>query len=453
MDGLQRIRRRNRIIDVMGFGVVLFVVSAVTLVLFENQVYGNIEEYSSDMKAYILEMQGLDSGYHFPYPVFFKIAALIHLFMGPEWAVAVATMLLNSLSLVVTKLAFNRLALSELEDGFRVRLSRKWDVTWLAGIVISLLSASLFFISMLFPPEGIYLPGIRFRYMGVFTPNPFHNATYMAARPFAILAFLWYVKLLPVYENGAAVRKEHGKAALADYILFSLFLLIATMTKPSFTLVMVSAAGLLMVYRLFRSKFKNFVPTLQLGLCFIPTFLDLLYQYKGVFVPGEGEEGGVGFCFGEIWGQYCDNIPLAVCLAIGFPLMVLVLNWREWKRNTLFCFSWLLYLMSFLEAFFLYEKGYRDVHFNFSWGYMCGIFFCHFAALLTLLQITAREMIQRASADPDAGKKGEAFEKGRIRYKIIGKTFLLAAQWLAFFWHVACGIYYFYGIFLGETYY
>lgn len=424
MEHAEKIRRKNRLIDAAVFLVILVSLSALTLTLFGNQVYGNMEFYYSDMKAYILEMQGLDSGYSFPYPVFFKLAALINLAASPEMAVAIATMLLNSLGVVVVKLAFNRLAYERgtTEGGDWKRYGiPETGVAWPVGVAVSLLSASLFFISMLFPPEGIYLPGIRFRYVGVFSPNPFHNATYMAARPFAILAFLWYVKLLPAYEK--------GEAPLRDYVLFSLFLLIATMTKPSFTLVMVSTAGLLMLYRLIRAGFRNFIPTVRLGLCFIPTFLDLLYQYKGVFVPEDGAEGGIGFCFGEVWAQYCDNIPLAVCLAVGFPLLVLVLNFRECRKNSLFRFAWLLYLTGFGEAFLLYEKGFRKMDFNFSWGYMYGIFFCHFAALLLLLQITIRKIKEKKC------------------------NVLLILQWLAYLWHLACGIYYFWGIFLGEIYY
>lgn len=248
-------QRRNRIIDAAVFAVLLAAVSAVTLYLFYGQTQWDVD---SDMEAYILEMQGLESGYSFPYPVFFKLAALVHLFASPALSVAIAAMLLNGLGMVVTKLAFNYLALPELAARIRGEAAR---------IILSLLAVSLFFISMLYPPGGIYLPGIKFRYVGVFSANPFHNATYMAARPFAILAFLWFVRLLPVYEKGGTKK---------DYLLFSLFLLAATMTKPSFTLVLVSAAGLLMLYRLFRSGFRNFVPTVQLGLCFIPTFLDLL---------------------------------------------------------------------------------------------------------------------------------------------------------------------------------
>lgn len=415
-------------IDFIVFVLLLAFVTAFTFILFHRQTLGSPDSYHSDMKAYILEMQGLDSGYSFPYPVFFKLSALIHLFAGPELAVAIATTILNSLSMVLMKLLMNHLTLSKLQEAFP-------KAKYLAGIFVSVVTICLFFVSMLYPPTGIYLPGIKYKYLGVFTGNPFHNATYMAARPFAIMAFFWYAKLLPIYERGyrkgssfrfalSTDEKQEG-VALQDYILFSLFLLLATMTKPSFTIVLVGAAGLIMVWRMVKSKFRNFVPTLQLGLCFVPTFIDLLYQYKGVFVPSEGEEGGVGFTFGRIWTEYCDNIPLAICLAVGFPLLVLVLNYKELKKNTLYRFSWQLYVMGFLMAFFLYEKGFREMDFNFSWGYMYGIFFGFVGALVVLIQATC-------------AKK---------------RPVLLALQWMAFLWHVACGAYYFWFFFRGWMYY
>ena len=422
---------REKVIDVAVFAVLLAIASAVVLALFYKQtslVYS--DSYESDMAAYILEMQGLETKYSFPYPIFFKTAAFIDLFATPEFSVALAAMLFNSLGIVFTKAMFNRLVLNECgsdTDGTQV--------FWPKGILASVLAVSLFFISMLFPPKGIYLPGIRFTYLGVFTANPYHNATYVAARPFAILAFIWFVRLLPVY--GGGLRKKAGgtdnnAAKLSAYILFSVFLLLATMTKPSFTLVLVGAAGLIMLFRLFRAGFRNFIPTIQLGLCFVPTFAALLYQYSGVFVAKEGAEGGIGFTFGEVWGYYCDNIPLAIGLAIGFPLLVLVMNYKELKSNTLFRFSWQLYLMSFVMAFFLYEKGFRKPDFNFSWGYMYGIFFCHLAALTVLLKTTL--------------KSGSG-------QKVLRNRLFLGAQWLAYLWHVACGIYYFAGVWNGQTYY
>ena len=435
-------RRVSRAVDIAVFLLLLAAVSAVTLTLFHRQTHGSPQGYHSDMKAYILEMQGLNSKYSFPYPVFFKLAAFIHLFAEAELSVAIATMLLNSLAIVITKFAFNRMLLP------------KGKGRWWEGVLVSLLAVSLFFVSMLYPPKGIYLPGIKFNYLGVFSPNPFHNATYMAARPFTILAFLWYVKLLQGYEEGVKLK---------DCILFSVFLLIATMTKPSFTLVMVSTAGLIMLYRLIRSGFRNFVPTVQLGLTFVPTFIDLLYQYSGVFVPEEGAEGGVGFCFGEVWANVCDNIPLAVCLLVAFPLLMLTLNFRELKTNTLYRFSWQLFLLGLAEAFFLYEKGFRKFDFNFSWGYMCGAFFCHFGSLILLAQKTQAALNAENAPDgcgvPVRGESGDGgWRKWRGRVAALWRKrewqlVLIAAQWLAYLWHLVCGLLYFRQFMTGAMYY
>ena len=429
---------RDKIIDTIVFLILLAVVSALTLTLFYRQTLGSPETgYHSDMKAYILEIQGLNTKYDYPYPVFFKLAAFFHLFTTPEFAVALTTMLLNSLAIIFVKLFMNRLILPECQT-CGIRIMQKG---WTAGVLLSVLAVSLFFISMLYPPPGIYLPGIKFKYAGVFTANPFHNATYMAARPFTILTFFWYVKLLPVYEKGVKLQKGNmgTEASMMDYVLFSLFLLLATMTKPSFTLIFVATAGLIMLYRLVRSRFRNFVPTLQLGACFVPTFIDLLYQYSGVFTAQEGQEGGIGFCFGEVWGDYCDNIPLAVCLAVGFPLLVLLLNLRELKKDVLYRLSWQIYLMGFATTFFLYEKGFRKPDFNFSWGYMCGIFFCHLGALLLLLKVTLGVGHNQTE---NSGAK-----------TVTHHRLFLTAQWLAYLWHVVCGLFYFGDFMSGKMYY
>lgn len=416
-----RTQKRDKYIDIIVFGILFAIVVAVTLTLFHRQTLGSPETgYHSDMKAYILEMQGLNTKYSFPYPILFKLAAFINLFTSPEFAMALATCLLNSLAIVIMKLELNCLTGKQLRDGMQ-------KYSWAAGVLISVVTVLLFFVSMLYPPKGIYLPGIQFKYVGVFTPNPFHNATYMAARPFAILAFFSFASLLMKYEDGYGGKWKHSEKGvdLREYVLFSLYLLLATMAKPSYTIVHVGAAGLIMVYRMIRSKFRNFLPTIQLGLCFIPTFVDLLYQFKGVFVPEEGAEGGIGFCFGDVWALYCDNIPLAIGLAAGFPILVLLLNFKEMKNNMIYRFSWQIYAMSFAMAFVLYEKGFRKPDFNFSWGYMYGIFFAFVGALIVLLQATARKK----------------------------KPWLLAIQWLAFLWHIVCGLYYFGETFQGLMYY
>lgn len=439
-------------IDIAVFGFLVVIASVVTFRLFYRQCVESLLGtglYHSDMKAYILEMQGLDSGYSFPYPILFKLAAAIHLVTssldtGAELAMALATMLLNSAAMIALKVMLDKHVGPDLRRAMAAGSAKlsggRNGKAWIPGVITGIVAVSLFFVSMVYPPTGIYLPGIKYKYLGVFTPNPFHNATYMAARPFAMLAFFKYGELLPLYEQENA-WKEHGR----DYLLFSVYLLLATMAKPSFTIVLVGAAGILMLWRMFGSKFRDFLPTIRLGICFIPTFVDLLYQFRGVFVPQEGQEGGIGFTFGHVWMQYCSNIPLAIGLAAGFPILVLLLNYKELRRDSIYRFSWQVYVMSFLMAFCLYEKGFREMDFNFSWGYMYGIFFAFVGALLVLLRATARAC--EKTAELQAGSNPEARSK-RCRIRVV-----IGIQWLAYLWHLICGLYYFYGFLKGAMYY
>ncbi len=104
------------------FAVLVGIASAVTLWLFYRQCVESMLGtglYHSDMKAYILEMQGLDSGYSFPYPILFKLAAVIHLVTGSlptgtELAMALAAMLLNSAAMIALKIMLDRHVGAEL---------------------------------------------------------------------------------------------------------------------------------------------------------------------------------------------------------------------------------------------------------------------------------------------------------------------------------------------------
>lgn len=406
--------------DLAFFIVLLLAYTAVTFYLFYHQAIGNEDWFHSDMKAYMLEMQGLDSGYDFPYPVFFKLGAFFHLFMAAEPAIAVALTVLNSLSLVLMKYYLNR-QLEEKEGWLVQRLiPAKEGSIWVQLFLraaVSGLALSLFLVSMLFPLNGGSFPGIQGRYKGVFSPNPYHNATYMAARPFAIVCFFQFAELLKSYEKSFSWKKG---------IAFSLFLLLATMTKPSFTFVLVGTAGVVMGYRLLRSGFHNFKASICLGVCFLPTFCDLLYQFLGVFGPKEGAETGVGFGWLTAWRYHCDNIPLAIALALGFPLITAVIHHKEIKENTLYRFSLQLAAMSLFMAMLMYEKGFRLPDMNFSWGYMYGMFFAFTGGAIVMVRSTLK--------------------KDR-------KWYLLAAEWIVYLLHLGCGLLYFKNSLAGFMYY
>lgn len=293
------------------------------------------------------------------------------LFTTPAHALAFAATLLNGLSVLVLKWYLD----SFLEV-------RKYPAR---SCLSTLLTFSLLFVSMLFPPSylGHYNEigeNYLYRYRGTFTPNPYHNATYLAARPFSIPAFFLFAEILGMYE-------KEDKWFHPKYLLFSLFLLVATMAKPSFTLILCAAAGIIMLYRLIAGRFQGIKAFFQLGIYFIPTFLVLIYQFVVVFEP-DNTEAGIGFSFLKAWSTASGNIPLSILFATAFPLTVLLLRGKEKAYPAQYRFSWQFLLIGLSTLLFLYEKGIRMPHLNFAWGYMYGLFFTYTASLLCLAKAT-----------------------------------------------------------------
>ena len=404
-------------------GVLLVLLAGLMLYLTYQQAWYAIngltdEAYHSDILAYMKEVQGIDSGYSFPYPIMFWLMRLLHLVMPITWAVAIVITILQCLSFVLLRYYFKKylgmgVVQSKGSGGQGMDRQNGW-----CQVLTTLAAFGVLFCSMIFVYNHPF-PGTRFYYMGVFSPNPFHNATYIAARPFAIIAVFLFADLLDEYE-----KRPDMKKALA----FSAILLLATMTKPSFTIVFCGAAGLIMLYRLFRSKCSNFKNTVLMGCMFIPTFVDLLYQFGGVFMgtDSKGQEAGIGFELFRVWREYCSNYLVAIILLIFFPLIGLVFQYRKLRTHTIYRFGWQMYGMSLAMFILLYEKGFRAVDANFSWGYMIGAFFLIMASLLVLLEDT---------------------------FKAKAHSLKLLVQWGAFGLQVACGIFYFGMILLGYSYY
>ena len=398
---------------------ILFVVltifySFIMFVLFYRQCVEYQGLYLSDMKAYIQEAQGVDSGYSFPYPIMFWIARVFMVCMSPQLAMACTVTMLNTFSLILVKFYMDIYVKDMLE-----KAGRKWNVKW--DIMISVLSVSLLFVSMLYAPRGHGFFGFDYIYRcsGSYTPNPFWNATYLATRPFSIVSFFSGVRLLDSYDKQADKR---------DWIVFAASLLLTTMTKPSYTLVAVGAFAVIMLYRFIKSRFGNFKQSVVFGLAFIPATCALLYQYVGVFTGTNsmGEETGIGFGIATAWSLYSNNIPLSIFMATAFPLGVLVINLPRLKDTTWFRQGWQIWMSGFVMLLCLYEKGFHLPHMNFSWGYMHGLFFVFFVSVLMLL----RNSIEK---------------KNKIR------TTIVTAGWLGYLWHLGCGIVYFLYIYSGQN--
>lgn len=399
-----------RIADLVFFGAFLAVITVYLwrLVICQAIYAERNDGYLSDILAYMQEMQGIESGYTFPYPLFFAMGRFFNRFMPIGTAVALAEVILNGLAVVFTKYYFDK----------EIRRNLGNDKVFVY-ILSTIAVICCFVMSMWWLPRfgKITLPLKDQVYVGTFTGNPWHNATYIATRPFAVVCFFSFINVLRTYET---------RLKLSDACIFTLSLFLTTITKPSFTIVLLSAAGLVWIFRLIKARFATIKQSLLVLVCLVPTLLDLLYQFGGVFGDGNTEEvHGIGFTFFEVWKGHNPHVAAAVFYANVFSLVCLVIMFKELKKDELYRFGSFFFLISFLEAGLLCEKGKRFTHFNFCWGYMHGIFFFQAVSLIKLVRATLTR-----------------------RYK----WYVLLLLWLALLSQVVAGVIYFWYIYCGRDY-
>lgn len=396
--------KKYKTIDIIIFAVALVLANIVMMRLFYRQACYTGHGWESDIVSYIEEITGRNTRYSYPYPLLFWVAKAALLFTSPEWAIVISTTFYNVLAMIATKYVMKKQTGTALLSTFG--------------------TLSLFFLSMIYS-NGFVALGIPYKYRGVYSPNPWHNATYMAARPFMIISFVYCAITLATYEKDFEKGNKLNKEQLTNYIIFAVALLLATMAKPSYTLVHMGAVGLVMVYRFFKNKCKTFRQTLIMGLFYVPTIIDMLYQYTSEFTgtSGLGEEQGIGIGLFKVWGYYVDNIPLALVLGTAFPLLVLLLHFRDLREDGQLRLSWQIYLMGFAMAGIFYEKGDRWTHGNFMWGYICGLCLVFLTSIIILLKDTKEFLL------------GEKLGK---------QVAILSIQWILLAIHTLMGLKYFY---------
>ncbi len=377
-------KRLIKFADYILFILLLYISSKAMFHLFLNQAITVDGTFFSDIKAYIQEVMGTNEMYDFPYPIMFKTAGFLMRFVTyPELAMAYTITLYNVLAIIITKI-FITIVTKE-------------------RIISTVVTYALFFSSMIYS-DIISLKTTGYYYLGVFTPNPWHNGTYMAARPFMILAFIFGAITVARYEEDFSKKISIKVAGI--YIAYAISLFLVTETKPSYTVIHLFTLAFIMLYRFIRSRFGNFKQSLLYALCYVPTLIGLLGQYSGVF-QGEsarGETNGLGIELFRVWNLYTTNLPVSLILAAAFPFVVLVIHFKLLKNDSKFRFAWQIYLSGLLTSIVFYEKGFREGHFNFAWGYMCGLFIVFLYSFIVwikdvkTLQIKDKVLLAKSSA-------------------------------------------------------
>ena len=298
-----------------------------------------------------------------------------------------------------------------------------------------------------------YLKGAgSYRYVSYQSGNLWHNSTYLCMRLLALAALLYYQKLEEHYRE---------KITAKQWIVFALLLVVCTGVKPSFLTVFAPVLAIKLLWDLCHGV--RFRQVFLLGAAVLPACGVVLWQNMVLF----GEDTGNGMTF-DPWytfSLHADRPKLAVLCSLAFPLVVLgasllAMTREQWRQlgatredvwpggvyqlrlNRTYLFAWLMALVGFAEALCLVETGGRSRDGNFLWGYLFAVFWLYVVSLIKWLSLRNVDIALLTSRENSIQ---------RARMMIIRIAYILAGLVLLF--QLWCGMYFFFRLLGGETYF
>lgn len=238
------------------------------------------------------------------------------------------------------------------------------------------MGAGLFLIGPLFFPwinSGYYL--------GVWSPNQWHNPTGNMVRPFAMISVILILDIL-----------ELEKANWKKYVCLSAALVLSVLAKPSFIQGIAPAMILYVLIDTMAFKKIQFRKYSLLAAAFIPSGCIMIIQFWIVFYSESAMNEGIGIGFSKMLENYVVNIWAALIACAAFPFFVFITAIIVQRKNVLKN-SRIILMISYLivgwsEMAFLYEKGIRNRHANFAWGYMIAVFIAFALSIVEFIEIT-----------------------------------------------------------------
>lgn len=272
---------------------------------------------------------------------------------------------------------------------------------------------------------SIRIPDIYpYSYYGTLSGQAWHNSTYLIMRLVGIGVLLLYFNMEKTYLT-QNVRK--GQA-----IAFIFSLIVINAIKPNFILLFAPYMALKLLIDLIKFKkdikikFKRIV---MFGSCVLPSVVILLIQNQILY--GQDTGNGIAIEIGYTMRKI-GNPVMMVILGLSFPLLVLVVNYKELIYDKIYGSIWAMWLIAFLEYFLFVETGARKNHGNFSWGMMFATYMLFIASIYKFF--CNYEILK--------SRKGSSLKS---------KMYIVLAFGLLFC-HFISGIYYFIHLLLGGTY-
>ncbi len=210
---------------------------------------------------------------------------------------------------------------------------------------------------------AIYVPWYNESiYSGQGSPTIWHNPTFNAVKPFALLSCFLLFKMI-----------EDRKAAAKGCVLYAALTVICLFLKPSFFQVQAPAVFIYLVFDLIANREWRFVRNIALS--FIPALIYMLLEFWILFYSSSGGGAGVQLSFFDVQKIYAPGLKTSIALFLAFLLYATVILWRDiFEKRSPYIVVFILALVGFCEYAFLMEGGGRMSHGNFAWGYYLAVF-------------------------------------------------------------------------------
>ncbi len=249
---------------------------------------------------------------------------------------------------------------------------------------------------------AIYLRFVYHNFtVGSPSANRWHNSTYTGMRFLAMCAIVFYLKF-----DGQIKTKSKA----LSWVLFTVMLIAATLTKPNFVVAFGPAMLVFCIIDLVRNGKSTVPKSLLVGLSLLIALIVVVCQVMLLY-PADGSAKGdnhIAFGIAVFWTSRNPNVFVNFFQVMAFPLLAAIATRPLWRTDRNYLLAILVLIVSFFESFFLYETGSRMSHGNFGWGLCFGLFYAFIASAIAFVNARGRawKLVRETDAARPSGAGG-----------------------------------------------
>jgi hypothetical protein len=224
-------------------------------------------------------------------------------------------------------------------------------------------------------------------FIGYVNGNRYDSPTYILSKPFVLLFFL---AVIDNFEN-----KWNWKQA----IIAAVAIICATLSKPSFTITILPALGILLLFSIKNLRKINWgFLIFAVG---IPSIIVLIGQFVINYSGNRGDKILIA-PFKEIL-FHVPNLFLVfflIIMSIAFPILITVFNWSEVKQNLEFRLAWINYFVGQMYGLILCE----EINFGLMNFWNC-VMIANFVLFFTTVKFWGKDIVKSISNHQKLGAK------------------------------------------------